>query len=80
MVDIVERLRERPYRMLNFNRDTREAASEIERLRNPDISTWYIGPLTFQHVFQAAQLHNMADIQAVMDAVEMALKNILDTA
>lgn len=57
----------------------REAAKvAIDAISDPN--TYYIGPLTFQNVFQRAQLHNMADMQAVMDAVEAALKNILDTA
>ena len=57
----------------------REAAqSAIDAIADPNV--YYIGPLTFQHVFHAAQLHNMSDMQAVMDAVEMALKNISDNA
>lgn len=38
------------------------------------MNTYNIGPLTAQHVFKAANLTNMSDMQAVMDAVEVALE------
>lgn len=56
-----------------------ESATNVNKSTS-DISVYYIGPLTFQYVFQQHQIYNMADMQAVMDAVEAALKNILDTA
>ena len=34
---------------------------------------YHVGPLTFAKVFQASQLVNMHDMQAVLDAVERAL-------
>lgn len=34
---------------------------------------YHIGPLTFAKVFQAAQLTNIHDMQAVLDAMEKAL-------
>jgi hypothetical protein len=38
-----------------------------------DTHQYLVGDLTFKHVFQAAKLTNMADMQAVLDAVENAL-------
>lgn len=38
------------------------------------MNTYNIGPLTMEYVFRAAELENMSDMQAVMDAVEAALE------
>ncbi|KHA63580.1 hypothetical protein [Sphingomonas sp. Ant20] len=38
-----------------------------------DTHQYAVGDLTFKHVFQAAKLVNMSDMQAVLDAVEAAL-------
>lgn len=42
------------------------------------MNTYNIGQLTAQHVFKAANLTNMSDMQAVMDAVEVALARYSD--
>lgn len=44
------------------------------------MNTYNIGPLTAQHVFKAANLTNMSDMQAVMDAVEAALAQAVRTS
>lgn len=38
------------------------------------MNTYNIGPLTMRYVFERAELQNVSDWQAVMDAVEDALK------
>lgn len=40
-------------------------------------STYTIGPLTMRYVFERAGLENMADMQAVMDAVEDGIKEAM---
>jgi len=37
------------------------------------VNTYNIGPLAMEYVFRKSGLTNMADMQAVMDAVEVAL-------
>lgn len=49
-------------------------AYELEELRAKETHPYHIGPLTFDRVFRAGQLDNMADMQAVLDAVERALE------
>lgn len=55
-----------------------EPATNVNKSTS-DLSVYYIGPMTFRHVFQQHQIYNMADMQAVMDAVEAALKNFSES-
>lgn len=38
------------------------------------MNTYNIGPLTMQYVFEASGLTNVSDLQAALDAVEVALE------
>lgn len=38
------------------------------------MNTYNIGPLTMEYVFKRSALENVSDMQAVMDAVEIGLR------
>lgn len=52
-------------------------ADEINTANDGAVNTYQIGPLTMEYVFRRAGLTNVADLQAVFDAVEggFELKN-----
>ena len=43
-----------------------------------DINKYFIGPWTFEKVFQAYQIHNLSDLQSVFDAMEFALRDAIN--